>query len=169
MAQTKFQALCKWLSKRDTFRWSQMQKAFGNKTSSLNSYTTYLNTLRRTGWVVQTSRGMYKVQDRKLIATLNMREVDLQLHLDMAAQHLKSAQDFAREKIDIIRAGKAENEKLIDGNRILRNRILELEVERTEALHRTKELSHQIIKLDARAVGNKLRRVVAVIRRELSR
>jgi predicted RNase H-like nuclease (RuvC/YqgF family) len=53
--------------------------------------------------------------------------------------------------------------------RLLRNRIIELEDEISRVQARVQELSHQVVKMDARAVGSKLKRLVQVVKRELNR
>ena len=88
---TKWNELTRWLSKHPTFNWSQMNIAFGHRPSDLNSYTTYLNTIKNAGFVIRTGRGEYKVLDPKYVANVSRREMLQYIQLDQAA-------DIIREK-----------------------------------------------------------------------
>jgi hypothetical protein len=62
---TKFEALKNYIARKGEFGWSDLSKHFGYRPNQLNSYTTYLNSLRRAGFVEHTGRGRYKVLDAK--------------------------------------------------------------------------------------------------------
>lgn len=162
MKLTKWQELTKWLSKHPKFTWSQMNKAFGHGPSDLNSYTTYLNTIRRAGFVVQTARGQYRVLSPKYLATANRLEIIQYIQLEDAARLNNSLRRTKDELFERITAGKAENVRLF-------NALGEKDDVLIEQSKRVNELSHQIVKMDARARGTKLQRLVQVIRRELNR
>lgn len=162
MKLSKWQALTRWLSKHPTFTWSQLNKAFGYRPTSLNSYTTYLNTLRRAGFVVQTARGQYKVLDPKYIATVSRREITQYIDLETAAELLRSAQDFGRDTLKNLRAQEQKSKDLA--------LLVERSVTVGElAAARAVELSNQVIRMDARAVGTRWQRIKAVVLRELRR
>ena len=176
MKQTKWQELTKWLSKHPTFGWSQLNKAFGHRPSSLNSYTTYLNTLRRAGYVEQTARGQYKVRKPLAIMMVTQHEATMAIDMNDNAKLYEAARRTNSDLFERIRDGRAENQKLlqdlimskkshqeaIDWNTGLRTKLIDSE-------KRAEELSHQIVRMDARARGNKFQRLMQVIRRELNR
>ena len=169
MKQTKWQELTKWLSKRSKFTWSQVNKAFGHRPSDLNSYTTYLNTLRRAGYVQQTGRGQYKVMGRKAIATVTRLEAVLYLELARAEELTGIESRRAERYVQTITKMCEEKTESDEARAMLRQRILDLESEVRVYRARAQELSAQVIRMDARATGPKVRRIAAVIRRELNR
>lgn len=72
---TKFDSLKKFILRKKTFRFRDVNEHFDQQPNSLNSYTTYLNTLRRAGLVKQTGRGQYKVLNAKKLRAASSAEI----------------------------------------------------------------------------------------------
>lgn len=72
---TKFENLKKFILRKKTFRFRDVNEHFDQQPNSLNSYTTYLNTLRRAGLVKQTGRGQYKVLNAKKLRAASSTEI----------------------------------------------------------------------------------------------
>lgn len=101
---TKFDTLKVFLVRKGTFRFGDVNKHFGLPVSDINSYTTYLNTLRHAGLVKQTARGQYKVTDPARLRVMNHSDVKAVMNLKRAKLMIKDLEEtnhkWVRHSID---------------------------------------------------------------------
>lgn len=131
---TKFNELVKFVARRKTFKWGDVNRFFGHPVGSLNSYTTYLNTLTRAGLVKQTARGQYEVTDADLLKATSLREISLKNRLVTADQDLvykDNRINLLEKSVTKLCEEKTQMQYVIDeksrGSIALRDRILLLE------------------------------------------
>lgn len=132
---TKFEEVVKFVARRKTFKWGDVNRHFCHPIGSLNSYTTYLNTLRRAGLIKQTARGVYEVTDVDLLKATSLREISLKNKLQKAdalitekQNHIyrleRSVAGFGSEKAQL----QDKNELLDRETKLLREYILDLDI-----------------------------------------
>jgi len=96
---TKFEKVQKFVLSRKKFRFGDLNKHFGRPVSELNSYTTYLNTLRDAGLVKQDGKGNYfpvkKELKRITLADLLLRKNYKKARVEIAK--------IERERNDLLR------------------------------------------------------------------
>lgn len=101
--QTKLEKLIKFALRAKRFRYGDVNRKFKQQPNSLNTYTTYLNMLRRLGYVKQTDRGQYVVNKNLKGAT--SREI-------LVGAALVFSRDKLSKAIDELKLQSAENRVL---------------------------------------------------------
>lgn len=92
---TKFNRLKMFLATKKTFKFGEVNKRF--KTTGLNSYTTYLNTLRHAGVIEQIEGvGMYRVVDKKRLQSISLSDAQLIFKNNRLKKDLKSEAEWNR-------------------------------------------------------------------------
>jgi acyl carrier protein len=127
---TKFDALKTFLARKRTFRFGDINKHFKQQKNSLNSYTTYLNTLRHAGLVKQTGRGTYTVVDAKRLRAVTLGDAQLVFKVNRLKRDLKFEKEMhgvTRKQLGQAKANEnAAKVELEHANHLLKQLQLEL-------------------------------------------